>query len=440
MSGKIIVIGGKSKGAKFSFTDSPLTLGTDSSCDIKLIDAGILDRHAVIEKERGSWRLRALDAAQPIEFEGRALMEICLTHGSTFRLGETLLRFATPQATIDAASFAGKPFENSEKAVEDFNLAKERIMAEVGKIIIGQQEVITQILTAFFARGHCLLIGVPGLAKTLMVRAIAGTLDLDSKRIQFTPDLMPADITGTDIIEEDTATGRRRFRFNKGPLFTNILLADEINRTPPKTQAALLEAMQERQITASGITYELPNPFLTLATQNPIELEGTYPLPEAQLDRFMFSIHIDYPTDEEEPEIINETTRDRPLTVDRILDAETILKFQHLVRQVPVSRHVALYASSLARATRPGMKDSLDFISRWVRWGAGPRAGQYLLLAAKAYVLFNDNFNVSCADVKKYALPVLRHRIFRNFSAVSEGISTDDIVSRILEYVKEPEY
>jgi MoxR-like ATPase len=344
------------------------------------------------------------------------------------------------KVVIDAVPLAGQPIENQQAAIEELTRARQRIAEEVGKIIVGQKQVIANILTALFSRGHCLLIGAPGLAKTLMVRTLAGTLDLKSKRIQFTPDLMPADITGTEILEEDVATGRRTFRFNEGPVFTNMLLADEINRTPPKTQAALLEAMQEQRVTASGTTYSLPQPFLVLATQNPIELEGTYPLPEAQLDRFMFSILVDYPTADEEPEILMATTKDRVWEVERVLNADTILRFQHLVRQVPVSPHVAHYASALARATRPGTKEAPDFISQWVRWGAGPRAGQYLLLAAKAHVLLNGRFSISCADIREYARPVLRHRIFRNFAAASEGVTSDQIVDRILEIVKEPEY
>lgn len=440
MSDRLVVIAGKEKGTEFVLSDSRVTLGSDPDCTVRLSDTGVLGKHAVLEKERQTWYLRALDTSRPLTSEGKVLMELRIEHGSTFHLGEARLRFVTPKAVIEAAPFAGKVFKNQEGIVAKLRLARDAVKKEIGKIIVGQENVIDQVLVALFARGHCLLIGVPGLAKTLMIRTLAGTLDLDSKRIQFTPDLMPADITGTDILEEDVSTGSRRFRFSRGPLFTNMLLADEINRTPPKTQAALLEAMQEQKVTASGITYDLPQPFLVLATQNPIELEGTYPLPEAQLDRFMFSVQVDYPTGEEEREIILETTRDHRWEVDRVLDAETILMFQHIVRQVPVSDHVALYASSLVRATRPGTNEAPDFISRWVRWGAGPRAGQYLLLAAKAHVLLNGRTNVSCADIKEYALPALRHRMFCNFAAASEGVASDDIVKRILDVVKEPQY
>ena len=315
-----------------------------------------------------------------------------------------------------------------------------RLRAEVEKVIVGQREVLNQMLVALFARGHCLLIGVPGLAKTLMVKTLGDAVDLESRRIQFTPDLMPSDITGTDILEEDAATGKRVFRFHRGPIFANLLLADEINRTPPKTQAALLEAMQEHRVTISGTSYDLPNPFMVLATQNPIEQEGTYPLPEAQLDRFMFCIHLGYPTAAEEQQVILDTTRDLQAAVTGALNSAEVIKLQHLVRQVPVSEHVALYAMSLVRATRPNSEGSPDFVNRWVRWGAGTRAGQYLLLAAKAHVLLQGRFSVSCADVREYALPVLRHRIFPNFTAASESVTTDQIVKKILEAVKEPQY
>ena len=325
-------------------------------------------------------------------------------------------------------------------ALTELSRGRDVILEQLDKIIIGQKTVLNQMLIALFARGHCLIIGVPGLAKTLMVRSLAGTLQLDFKRIQFTPDLMPSDIIGTDILEENRETGSRQFRFHKGPLFANMLLADEINRTPPKTQAALLEAMQEHRVTASGQTYPLPEPFMVLATQNPIEQEGTYPLPEAQLDRFMFCVHINYPDAADEQRILLETTRGAAATVQAVLNAEAILRFQKLVRDVPVSPHVALYATQLIRATRPGSAEAPEFIGRWVRWGAGPRAGQYLLLAAKAHVLLTGRPSVSCADIREYALPVLRHRIFTNFAAASEGVTTDDIIQRILAEIKEPSY
>jgi MoxR-like ATPase len=328
----------------------------------------------------------------------------------------------------------------TEEVIARFEKARDRVLGEIGKVIVGQREVLNQMLVALFARGHCLLIGVPGLAKTLMVRTLGSAVDLESRRIQFTPDLMPSDITGTDILEEDTVTGKRAFRFHRGPIFSNLLLADEINRTPPKTQAALLEAMQEQRVTISGTSYDLPNPFMVLATQNPIEQEGTYPLPEAQLDRFMFCIHLAYPGAQEEQQVILDTTRDAPAVVVPVLDAAQVIQLQQLVRQVPVSQHVALYALSLVRATRPNCEGSLDFVNRWVNWGAGTRAGQYLLLAAKTHVLLQGRFSVSCADVREYALPVLRHRIFPTFTAASEAVNTDQIVKKVIAAVKEPQY
>ena len=323
------------------------------------------------------------------------------------------------------------------EAVESLALAKERVLNEVGKIIIGQKDVLDQILTAFFAKGHCLLMGVPGLAKTLMVHSLAQTMLLKFNRIQFTPDLMPTDITGTNILQTDPETRQRRFVFQQGPIFTNVLLADEINRTPPKTQAALLEAMQERKVTSSGHTYSLPEPFLVLATQNPLELEGTYPLPEAQLDRFILLVKVDYPNLEEEQQILLTTTGRDGESLDGILDAKSVMRYQNLVRQVPVSEHVAKYAARLCRATRPQSDEAPEFISKFVRYGCGPRAGQSLILAAKAHVVLNGRFNVSCEDIRKYTLPVMRHRLILNFAAASEGLDTDAVIQRLLDTVGE---
>jgi len=323
------------------------------------------------------------------------------------------------------------------EAVESLALAKEAVLKEVGKIIIGQQEVLDQILTAFFAKGHCLLMGVPGLAKTLMVHSLAQTMLLKFNRIQFTPDLMPTDITGTNILQRDPDTRQRRFVFQQGPIFTNVLLADEINRTPPKTQAALLEAMQERKVTSSGQTHSLPEPFLVLATQNPLELEGTYPLPEAQLDRFILLVKVDYPNLEEEQQILLTTTGRDGEPLDGILEAKSVLRYQDLVRQVPVSEHVAKYAARLCRATRPQSDEAPEFISKFVRYGCGPRAGQSLILAAKAHVVLSGRFNVSCEDIRKYALPVLRHRVILNFAAASEGLDTDAVIQRLLDTIGE---
>ena len=323
------------------------------------------------------------------------------------------------------------------KAVEDLNKAREKILGQVKKVIVGQDRVIEEMLIALLSDGHCLLVGVPGLAKTLLISTISRVLDLSFNRIQFTPDLMPSDITGTDIIEEDRTTGKRSFRFVKGPVFANIVLADEINRTPPKTQAALLQAMQERQVTAAGETYQLDLPFFVLATQNPIELEGTYPLPEAQLDRFMFNIYVDYPSYDEEVEIVETTTSAYAPDLEVVLTAADIMELQKLVRRVPVPRHVVEYAVRLARATRPGKGDVPGFITDWVSWGAGPRASQYLILGAKTRAILQGRYAPAVDDVRKVAKPVLRHRIVTNFNAEAEGVNTIDITKRLLEEIPE---
>jgi MoxR-like ATPase len=323
------------------------------------------------------------------------------------------------------------------KAVEDLNSAREKILGQVKKVIVGQDRVIEEMLIALLSDGHCLLVGVPGLAKTLLISTISRVLDLSFSRIQFTPDLMPSDITGTDIIEEDRTTGKRSFRFVRGPVFANIVLADEINRTPPKTQAALLQAMQERQVTAAGETYQLDLPFFVLATQNPIELEGTYPLPEAQLDRFMFNIYVDYPSHDEEVEIVETTTSAYAPDLEVVLTAADITDLQKLVRRVPVPKHVVDYAVRLARATRPGKGDVPGFITDWVSWGAGPRASQYLILGAKTRAILQGRYSPSCEDVRSVAKPVLRHRIVTNFNAEAEGVNTIDITKKLLQEISE---
>jgi MoxR-like ATPase len=447
-----------------------MMIGRLEDNDIWIPDESISRHHALLTREGDLFRLVDQDSQNGIVADGRRVTALTLEDGTRFLLGQIEFTFlkedyvpeslvsvgpgdvpvarATaeppPSLAVDLVEVqpagAAEPIQNQEEAIARLKLAKEKILEEIGKVIIGQRIVLDQILIALFARGHCLLIGVPGLAKTLMVKVLGGSVNLESRRIQFTPDLMPSDITGTDILEEDSTTGKRSFRFHRGPLFTNLLLADEINRTPPKTQAALLEAMQEHRVTISGATYDLPDPFMVLATQNPIEQEGTYPLPEAQLDRFMFCVHIDYPSAQEEQRVLLDTTRDVPTEAHPVLNAAEILQFQRLVRQVPVSQHVASYALALIRATRPNTEGVLDFVKRWIRWGAGTRAGQYLLLSAKAHVLLQGRFSVSCADIRQYALPVLRHRIFCNFAAASEGVSTDQIVGKILEAVKEPKY
>lgn len=318
------------------------------------------------------------------------------------------------------------------ESVQKLKDARQRIEREVEKVIVGQKQVVEQVLVCLLAHGHALLIGVPGLAKTLLVNTLARVLDLSFQRVQFTPDLMPSDITGTEIIEEDQTTGKRVFRFVAGPVFANVVLADEINRTPPKTQAALLQAMQEYRVTVSGQTYELPAPFFVLATQNPIELEGTYPLPEAQLDRFMFSIRVDYPSLEEERLIVKSTTSAYLPKLAKILSASEIIELQALVRRVPVADEVIDYAVRLAASTRPMASNSPQFVKDWVSWGAGPRASQYLVLAAKTRALLAGRYTPTREDVRSVAQPVLSHRIVTNFTAEAEGIRATDIVERLL--------
>ena len=319
------------------------------------------------------------------------------------------------------------------ESVEKIAEAKAAIIGEVRKRIFGQDQLIEHLLVALFSRGHCLLMGVPGLAKTSLIQTLSEALNLEFNRIQFTPDLMPADITGTDILEEDHATGKRFFKFIHGPVFTNLLLADEINRTPPKTQAALLQSMQEYKVSAGGKTYDLDLPFLVFATQNPIEQEGTYPLPEAQLDRFMFHLKVDYPSAAEEVEIVKNTTTDVTPTINAVLDAERILHLQDLVRRVPVSDDVFQFAVDLVRRTRPEDASAPDFIRENLSWGAGPRASQYLILAGKARALLDGRLTVSTEDVANLAPPTLRHRMLTNFQAEAQGITSDDLIARLLE-------
>jgi MoxR-like ATPase len=318
------------------------------------------------------------------------------------------------------------------RLLEELSAARGEILTELRKVIVGQDVVVEQLLTVLFANGHCLIVGVPGLAKTLLVSTLATILDLQFSRIQFTPDLMPSDITGTEILEEEAGTGHRSFKFIHGPIFANVVLADEINRTPPKTQAALLQAMQEYRVTAGGTTYPLSLPFFVLATQNPIEFEGTYPLPEAQLDRFMFHISVGYPTDVEEERIVTNTTSAYEAHPKKVLSVERIIDLQRLVRRIPVSEHVVRYAVRLARASRPG-ENAAPFIKDWVSWGAGPRAAQYLVLGAKARAALAGRPTPSADDVKAVAPAVLRHRIIPNFTAEADGISTLDIIAKLLE-------
>ncbi len=321
------------------------------------------------------------------------------------------------------------------QAVEQLGRARDAIVKELRKTIVGMDEVIDQMMIAIFARGHCLLVGVPGLAKTLLVSSLAETMSLGFKRIQFTPDLMPSDITGTELLQEDPETHQRRFQFQKGPVFTNLLLADEINRTPPKTQAALLEAMQEKRVSSGGEEYKLDLPFFVLATQNPIEQEGTYPLPEAQLDRFLFNIRVQYPSHQEELAIMRSVTGDDEPKIEKVVDGQGIIAFQHVVRRIPVADHVFEYAARLVRATRPSEPDAPNFVKKLMSWGAGPRASLNLILAGKARAALRGRCHVSEEDIRELCLPILRHRVIPSFAARSEGMTSDSLIEKLLEEV-----
>jgi MoxR-like ATPase len=481
MSERLIVHIPNQPVAVMALNGQPLVIGSDPSSNIVVNDAGVLPHHAYLSNEKDYWRVVAYEETSPITYDDGNTIKLRLDNGTRFGVGPAVFEFAsdveaapvvaaTPAVAVAAtpkvkvASVAGTPkvavasapkvaaavhtyadgedpiLANPQESVEHLRDAVDRIRNQMARVVIGQSEVVAQILTALFGRGHCLLVGTPGLAKTLMAKTLAGCLELDCKRVQFTPDLMPADITGTQVLEQDPVTAARSFKFKQGPIFTNLLLADEINRTPPKTQAALLEAMQERRVTISGVGYELPAPFFVIATQNPIEQEGTYPLPEAQLDRFMFCVKVAFPSAEDEQRIIMETTSDSSQEVTSVLDSASLISFQHLVRKTPISHHVGAYITKLVRATRPDSPDAPDFIKNWVRWGCGPRAGQYLLLAAKSHALLQGKLNVSCDDVRDFALPVLRHRVLCNFAAASEGIDSDEVVRRLIAAIPEPDY
>jgi len=338
-----------------------------------------------------------------------------------------------PDATPARAAAPDSVSDGDVKAIDDLRAITQRIRAELGKIIIGQEEVVEKLLICILAKGHALLMGVPGLAKTLLINSLSDALALKFSRIQFTPDLMPSDITGTDILQETDTPGRRAFEFVKGPIFANIVLADEINRTPPKTQAALLQAMQEQIVNAGNHSFKLDQPFFVLATQNPIEQEGTYPLPEAQLDRFMFLINVDYPTEQDELRIARETTSARKAAIEKVVDGHELMRFQDLVRRVPVSDHVYEYVVKLVRMSRPKLETTPEWIREWVMWGAGPRAVQYLVLGAKARAVMRGSYLVQVDDVNAVAEPVLAHRIITNFHAESEGITSREVIRRMIE-------
>jgi len=435
------------RGGVFPLGDRELTIGRDPESDIQLeLDSPASRHHARVYKALNIWHVKDLGSLNGTELNGARIKDQVLKHGDTITIGEAVFVFedsGIPGPTPNSPNFRTRPTtpedEKIRATVREMSVKTERLKAEISKAIIGQKEIVAELLTAIISNGHVLMIGMPGLAKTMMIRTVAEVLDLQFRRIQFTPDLMPSDITGTDILEVDESTGHKEYRFIKGPVFTNILLADEINRTPPKTQAALLEAMQEHRVTAAGETYPLDLPFFVLATQNPLEQEGTYPLPEAQLDRFMFSIHVDYPSEADEETIAKVTTRPQNVTFQKILRADEILELQRVVRELPVSDHVIKYATRLARSTRPSDPRAPDFVKKWIHCGAGPRATQYLVIAAKARAVIDGRLLVTSDDVRSAASPVLRHRMFTNFTADSEGMDTDKIVKRLLEAVQEPD-
>jgi MoxR-like ATPase len=440
---------GFQQGRIFPLQDKKTLIGRDPQSDIPLdIESPASRHHATIYKSGKEWRLQDQGSMNGTLLNSSLVTDGPLKHGDKIVIGTAIFVFedvepnSTPVNAFRKTSME-ETIPEAERAaiqetVREMSIKSRLIEAEISKAIIGQKEIITELLTAIISNGHVLMIGMPGLAKTMMIRTVSEVLDLQFRRIQFTPDLMPSDITGTDILEVEEASGHKEYRFIKGPIFSNILLADEINRTPPKTQAALLEAMQEHRVTAAGITYPLDLPFFVLATQNPLEQEGTYPLPEAQLDRFMFSIYIDYPSEADEEMIAKVTTTQRKVELNKVLDAVEILELQKVVRELPISDHVVKYATRLVRSTRPSDTRAPDFIKKWIHCGAGPRATQYLVIAAKARAVIEGRLLVTCDDVRAVSRPVLRHRIFTNFTADSEGVDTNKIVQKLLETIPEP--
>ncbi len=433
---EIEFLSGPREGERVPLSSDSIVIGRSSDVDVTLSDDAASGRHAELAREDGRWLIRDLNSSNGLMVNGGRVTTGWVGRGDVVEIGKS--RFVV---------HVGEPAEDAPESVadsRDLEMVRkmrdqtERIRLEVGKVIVGQREVIDQVLMCLIAGGHALLIGLPGMAKTLLVRTMARVLDLQFKRVQFTPDLMPTDIIGTDVLESDVTTGQKEFRFIKGPIFCNLLLADEINRTPPKTQAALLEAMQEMEVTAGNVSYKLDAPFFVLATQNPIEQEGTYPLPEAQLDRFMFNIFVDYPAPHEEEEILRATTTTRRSEPEPVLSREEILQLQDVVRKIPVSDHVIKYVTRLVGATRPGNDNAPEVTEKFVSTGAGPRAGQFLIMAAKATAILEGRIHVSCKDIRRAAHPVLRHRILTNFAADSEGMTSLDIIHRLLKEIPEP--
>ena len=429
---------GPMTGRRVTLTGESYTMGRKSGLDLSLNDGMCSGEHAALRFTGGAWNVVDLDSSNGTWLNEERIASSVLSTGDLVQIGSTSFVFHADG--VPAGSEPLPPLASSDELelVEKMRVFTDRIRREVGKIIVGQMDVLDQILMCILANGHALLIGLPGMAKTLTVRTIAQVLNLKFKRVQFTPDLMPGDIIGTDVLETNQQTGEKEFRFIRGPIFCNLLLADEINRTPPKTQAALLEAMQEKMVTAGNTSYKLEEPFFVLATQNPIEQEGTYPLPEAQLDRFMFNIWVDYPLPHEEEEILRATTGGARAEPKPVLTQADVLQLQAVVRKVPVSDHVIKYVTRLVGATRPQSEGAPQVTKTYVSTGAGPRAGQYLILAAKAMAILEGRIHVSCADIRRAAPPVLRHRILTNFAADSEGLTPLSIVKKLLEEVPEP--
>jgi MoxR-like ATPase len=430
-------------------------IGRSDDCSICIPAEAISSHHAQLSPGEEGWVLEDLGSSNGTAVNGQAIGKAVLTDGAQLVLGGQVVLLFIEEPAAEAAAAEPVPQQEVKKgkrelkshgaSEEDLKLVKamslrsEKIRDEIAKVIIGQVDIIDQVMMVIIAGGHGLLVGMPGMAKTTLCATIAKVLDMEFKRVQFTPDLMPTDITGTEILEHDPVTDKKSFRFIKGPIFTNMLLADEINRTPPKTQASLLEAMQEKCVTVGNQTYKLDAPFFVLATQNPIEQEGTYPLPEAQQDRFMFNLWVDYPKEDEEETVVKATTVAKSEQPQKVITKEELLQLQSVVRKIPVSDHVIKYAVRLVRATRPHDAKSPDFIKKYVSNGAGPRAGQFLVLAAKARAVLEGRIHVSCGDVVKAAVPVLRHRIIANFAADSEGLTTTMLVERLLKTVEQPD-
>ncbi len=440
----------------YALPEAGVKIGRDASqCQLAIPHGDVSSLHAFISCSKDVWTLRDLGSTNGTFVNGEKISSVALNSGDRIKFGTVEAKIelesvskpvavekpapvAAPKPSAIVVDHAPPP----EMSADDVALIKllnekfESAKANLSQVVIGQMDVIELVLTAIFARGHVLLMGVPGLAKTLLVSTLSKVLDLQFKRVQFTPDLMPSDITGTDVLEEDKESGGRTFRFVEGPVFTNMLLADEINRTPPKTQAALLEAMQEHHITVGTKTYNLPEPFFVMATQNPIEQEGTYPLPEAQMDRFLFNIIVKYPGAEDEEAIIRNVTSGKRVKLEKVLDGETVMKLQDVVTRVPVAPHVIKYAASLARLSRPKEPGVPDFVKELVGWGAGPRAGISLINAAKAWAILHGRHHCTMKDVAAVALPVLRHRVLTTFAAEAAGVTSDDLVGMLLKELK----